>query len=387
MKKYFIIVVFLFFGITTYSQDKYKITERTKITKSAIDSLEEETNNIIKKDKKLRKIKGLKQLHIFSLPFMYNISKEEYINKEFLNKLLPEYNYKYQDDKFVKGCIRTRYIIYNSIGEAKAMGEFYQLYKYNVDFEEFNLINLYLNDEFDFVFYFDFFGDYIGVKDSNIFVLKENKSKGYIKDYNWEKYIDSVYNIRNDIKNESDKNRLENLSLELSDNYISEKIELENRINYLIYKDKSLSKLRGFKQFHIIYLKPDSLLIKEDFKDNLFVFNLNYDSYIVNKKTFFKNKENKYLKTRTFIYEDLNNELIAEGNAFGIARVAKTSNLFKYFIKEKVEMVFNIGVENVYICVKDNDVFVIKDINDEIRKYSVKEFKECCFNELCPTCK
>ena len=83
----------------------------------------------------------------------------------------------------------------------------------------------------------------------------------------------------------------------------------------------------------------------------------------------------------------MNNEQIAEGNALGIARVTKTSNLLKYFIKEKVEMVFNIGVKNVYICVKDSDVFVIKDINDEIRKYSVKEFKECFFNELCPTCK
>ena len=52
MKKYFIIAVFLFLGITTYSQDKYKITERTRITKSAIDSLEEATYTLIKKDRK-----------------------------------------------------------------------------------------------------------------------------------------------------------------------------------------------------------------------------------------------------------------------------------------------------------------------------------------------
>lgn len=144
--------------------------------------------------------------------------------------------------------------------------------------------------------------------------------------------------------------------------------------------------MRGFKQFHIIYLKPDSLLSKEDFKDNLFISKLNYDSYIVNKKTFFKNKEDEYIKTRTFIYEDFNYEQIAEGNALGVAR-AKTSNLFKYFIKEKIEIVFNIGVENVYICVKDNDIFVIKDTNGIIQKYSKEEFIECCFEDLCPTCK
>ena len=91
MKKYFIIAVFLFLGITTYSQDKYKITERTRITKSAIDSLEEAVTAIIRKDKQLRNIEGLKQLHIFYLPFRDYISKEEYLNKAFLNKLLPEY--------------------------------------------------------------------------------------------------------------------------------------------------------------------------------------------------------------------------------------------------------------------------------------------------------
>ena len=54
---------------------------------------------------------------------------------------------------------------------------------------------------------------------------------------------------------------------------------------------------------------------------------------------------------------------------------------------KKVEMVFNIGVENVYICLKDNDIFVIKDTNGLILKYSKEEFIECCFEELCPTCK
>ena len=392
MKKYFIIAVFLFLGITTYSQDKYKITERTRITKSAIDSLEEAVTAIIRKDKQLRNIEGLKQLHIFYLPFRDYISKEEYLNKAFLNKLLPEYityNLKSKvvkghlmiNDKKAKRCLETRFIIYDSNGKGKAIGEFYQLYKYKDDFD-YNLINLYLNDEFDFVFQLDFFGDYICVKDSNIFVLKEDNSKGYIKDYNWEIYIDTLYDKLIKEKNEYDRYKLERL---LSMTSIKDN-KLENRINYLIYKNKSFSGMRGFKQFHIIYLKPDSLLSKEDFKDNLFISKLNYDSYIVNKKTFFKNKEDEYIKTRTFIYEDFNYEQIAEGNALGVAR-AKTSNLFKYFIKEKIEIVFNIGVENVYICVKDNDIFVIKDTNGIIQKYSKEEFIECCFEDLCPTCK
>lgn len=398
MKKYFIIAVFLFLGITTYSQDKYKITERTRITKSAIDSLEEATYTLIKKDKKLCKIKGLKSLHIFYLPFRDDISKEEYLNKAFLNKLLPEYityNLKSKvvkghlmtNDKKAKRCLETRFIIFDSIGKGEAIGEFYQLYKYKDDFEDYNLINLYLNDEFDFVFYFDYFGDYIAVKDSNIFVLKKDNSKGYVKDYDWEGYMNALYDKEISFHEELKQNSLKYLHQTLRFKYRSEIESLENRITRIVRKNKNIPNISGLKRFHIFYFSPDTLLGRKDFEDNLFVYKFYPNYYNVTTKSFLKNKENKYLKTRTFIYEDINNEQIAEGNALGIARVTKTSNLFKYFIKEKVEMVFNIGVENVYICVKDNDVFVIKDINDEIRKYSVKEFKECCFNELCPTCK
>ena len=398
MKKYFIIAVFLFLGITTYSQDKYKITERTKISKSAIDSLEEAVTTKIRKDKQLRNIEGLKQLHIFNLPFRYDISKEEYLNKAFLNKLLPEYIIYNQGGKIIKGCLmsskkniksclETKFIIYDSIGKAKALGEYFSLYKYENDYKNYELVQLFLNNEFDFVFQLNFLGDYIGVKDSNIFVLREDKSKGYVKDYDWEGYMNALYDKEIRFYEELKQDSLKYLYHTLRFKYLSEIESLENRITRLVRKNKYIPNIMGLKQFHIFYFSPDTLLGRKDFEDNLFVYKFYPNYYNVTTKSFFKNKENKYFQTRTFVYEDMNNEQIAEGNALGIARVTKTSNLLKYFIKEKVEMVFNIGVKNVYICVKDSDVFVIKDINDEIRKYSVKEFKECCFNELCPTCK
>ena len=164
MKKYFIIAVFLFLGITTYSQDKYKITERTKITKSAIDFLEEATNTLIKKDKKLCKIKGLKSLHIFWLPFRCNISKEEYLNKEFLHKLTPEY-IKLKNKNYIETC---EFHIYDSLGNIVAHGDhlFIYGYKNNSVYAGIHdyLIQLYLNNEIDFIFKFDYFGDFIGVE-------------------------------------------------------------------------------------------------------------------------------------------------------------------------------------------------------------------------------
>lgn len=205
MKKHIIIILLLLLSLAVHSQDKYKITEKTQITKSAIDSLEEVTNALIKRDKELRKIKGLKQLHIFSLPFKCDIPKEEFLTKEFLKKLLPQYIIYNQGKKIVNGCLMsskntksclmTDFIIYDSIGKGKAIGEFLSLYKYKKeDYKDYYLLQLFLNNEIDFVFKIDvFFGDYICVKDSNIFVLQNTKDNKFIKDYNWEDYANKMY--------------------------------------------------------------------------------------------------------------------------------------------------------------------------------------------------
>ena len=200
MKKYILIILFLFLGITVYSQNKYRISELTNTTKSAIDSLEEATNTLIKKDKKLRKMKGLKPLHIFWLPFRCNISKEEYLNKEFLHKLTPEY-IKLKNKNYIETC---EFHIYDSIGSDVAYGNYLLIYGYenndvcNSIYKY--LIKLSLNNEIDFVFKIDFFGgDYICVKDSDIFIIKEDKDNKETKDYDWKKYMNELY--EKEIKN------------------------------------------------------------------------------------------------------------------------------------------------------------------------------------------
>lgn len=194
MKKYILIILFLFLGVTVSSQNKYRISELTNTTKSAIDSLEEATNTLIKKDKKLRKMKGLKPLHIFWLPFRCNISKEEYLNKEFFHKLTPVY-IKLKNKNYIETC---EFHIYDSIGSDVAYGNYLLIYGYESN-DVCNsiykyLIKLSLNNEIDFVFKIDFFGgDCICVKDSNIFIVKDDKDNNYTKDYDWKKYMNELY--------------------------------------------------------------------------------------------------------------------------------------------------------------------------------------------------
>ena len=56
---------------------------------------------------------------------------------------------------------------------------------------------------------------------------------------------------------------------------------LENRIDYLISRNTSLSKMKDLKQFHIYFLCHDSTLRKQDFMDNSFINKLHSDYYEV----------------------------------------------------------------------------------------------------------
>jgi len=185
MKKYILIILFLFLGVTVSSQNKYRISELTNTTKSAIDSLEEATNILIKKDKKLRKMKDLRQFHIFLLPFDCSISKEEYLNKEFLHKLTPEY-IKYKFNNY----LRTEFYIFDYNNNCVAHGDHLFIYGYKISNNtDKYLIKLFLNNEVDFVFKLNLVGDYMCVKDSNIFIVKDDKTK----DYDWKTYINELY--------------------------------------------------------------------------------------------------------------------------------------------------------------------------------------------------
>lgn len=58
----------------------------------------------------------------------------------------------------------------------------------------------------------------------------------------------------------------------------------------------------------------------------------------------------------------------------------------RLFAVNAIDLVINLGMNGVYICIKNNDIFVFKDTNEELQMYSLKEFAKCCYGELCPWC-
>lgn len=164
---------------------------------------------------------------------------------------------------------------------------------------------------------------------------------------------------------------------------------LETRINYFISQDSSLSKMKGLKQIHILYLSVGDSLEKKNFLDNSFLDMIypNYYNLKQENKCILKREINvSYLRTYTIIC-DSNYKEIAGGNAIDICknRIPLYSNIVKLFEEDKTDIIFSLG-GNADICIKDNDVFVLKETKDAVCIYSIKEFAECCYKELCPWC-
>jgi len=162
---------------------------------------------------------------------------------------------------------------------------------------------------------------------------------------------------------------------------------LENRIDYLISRNTSLSKMKDLKQFHIYFLNHDSTLRKQDFMDNSFINKLHSDYYEVDIKRCTTKEKVPYLRANTIICNS-NYEEIAGGDAryINLHYNPIYSNIVRLFAANAIDLVINLGMNGVYICIKNNDIFVFKDTNEELQMYSLKEFAKCCYGELCPWC-
>lgn len=182
----------------------------------------------------------------------------------------------------------------------------------------------------------------------------------------------------------------ENLSGSLKSRFQPAIDSLEMRINYLISQDTSLSKMKNLKQIHILFLFTGDSLKKKNFIDNSFLDMIypSYHSIREKNKCMLKKKTNvSYLKTYTIVC-DSNYKEIAGGNAIDIWKHTKPlfSNIVKLYEDDKTDIIFSLGMGNVYICIKDNDVFVLEETKDTVNIYSIKEFSECCYKKLCPWC-
>lgn len=183
-----------------------------------------------------------------------------------------------------------------------------------------------------------------------------------------------------------------NLSESLKSRFQPSIDSLEIRINYLISQDYLLSKMKGLKQIHILYLSVGDSLEKKNFLDNSFLDMIYPNYYALKQENIYilKRKRNiSYLRTYTIICDSNYNKIAGvDGDAIYIYknRIPLYSNIVKLFEEGKFDIIFSLGMSNVYICIKDNDVFVLKETKDTGSIYSIKEFAECCYKELCPWC-
>jgi phosphopantetheine adenylyltransferase len=186
MKKIIVITILLLSSFNVCSQNKFRVSDLTSISLSAIDSLENALNEVIKKDKKLCVIQGLRQFHIFNFSYNCDISREEYLNQSFLKKIKLCYrSYKIFDNK---EYLVTDFLIYDSINNCVAYGCDFLIYGYDRCYDmHLYLMNMFINNEIDFVFLLNTYTDFICVKGDDIFVIRGYKDE--IRYYSWVDYV------------------------------------------------------------------------------------------------------------------------------------------------------------------------------------------------------
>jgi hypothetical protein len=157
---------------------------------------------------------------------------------------------------------------------------------------------------------------------------------------------------------------------------------LENRINKLLKKHHSLSKIKGLRQFHIFLMGHDSDIRKEDYLDHSFLYKL-VPSYIEETHCILKRK--KYLRFQTLVC-DSTGKLVAIGDNRFIPFVSHDKNkidLVRMFYDKKLDFVFYMGHKlGTHIGIKKNDIYVLINSSEGLKVYPLKEFVDCCYDDL-----
>ncbi len=163
---------------------------------------------------------------------------------------------------------------------------------------------------------------------------------------------------------------------------------LEKSIWTLIKRNQNLSNEKGLKQFHILWLKGKENLSKKDILDYSFLDKIE-PMYKKKPSGIFDKK--KDLRSEIFISDSIGNIV---GKAYDNQTVflnkptISESDLIRMLYNKELDHVFRlmIGVVNssIYMGIKDNEIYILKDSRDGIIKYKLEDFIECCFDEWMP---
>ena len=170
--------------------------------------------------------------------------------------------------------------------------------------------------------------------------------------------------------------------------------ELEGRIEYLVRKDKIVSKTEEIQQFHIFFLKntlfaiPNYTADKEEYLNGSFLQYLKPNYYKISPQRLWQKKKN-YLDTSTYIM-DIKGNLIATGDARLVSIAFASYSLMiktaKFLLEKKFDFVFYMGgIYGYFITIKEGKLYVINTFGGEIEVYEWEYFVNNCLDKIVPS--
>ena len=170
--------------------------------------------------------------------------------------------------------------------------------------------------------------------------------------------------------------------------------ELEGRIEYLVRKDKIVSKTEEIQQFHIFFLKntlfsiPNYKADKEEYLNGSFLQYLKPNYYKISPQRLWQKKKN-YLDTSTYIM-DIKGNLIATADASLVSIAFASYSLMiktaKFLLEKKFDFVFYMGgIYGYFITIKEGKLYVINTFGGEIEMYEWGYFVNNCLDKIVPS--
>ncbi len=170
--------------------------------------------------------------------------------------------------------------------------------------------------------------------------------------------------------------------------------ELEGRIEYLVRKDKIVSKTEEIQQFHIFFLKntlfsiPNYKADKEEYLNGSFLQYLKPNYYKISPQRLWQKKKN-YLDTSTYIM-DIKGNLIATADASLVSIAFASYSLMiktaKFLFEKKFDFVFYMGgIYGYFITIKEGKLYVINTFGGEIEMYEWGYFVNNCLDKIVPS--
>ena len=170
--------------------------------------------------------------------------------------------------------------------------------------------------------------------------------------------------------------------------------ELEGRIEYLVRKDKIVSKTEEIQQFHIFFLKntlfsiPNYKADKEEYLNGSFLQYLKPNYYKISPQRLWQKKKN-YLDTSTYIM-DIKGNLIATADASLVSIAFASYSLMiktaKFLFEKKFDFVFYMGgIYGYFITIKKSKLCVISTFGGEIEVYEWEYFVNNCLDKIVPS--